>query len=266
MEQETIVNSYKVRTALVIFLALAALFVGVQTVGAVRSWNGPYDKAKVPEIVVSGTGEKMAVPDLATVSFGVTEQAKTPKEAQDKVTDRMNKALAYLKSQGIAEKDMKTEGYFSNPRYEYQSVSCRAGAYCPPGRQVIVGYEVTHSVSVKVRDTNKAGDILGGLGGLNVQNLSGVQFTVEDPDKVRAEARADAIADAKAKAEQLAKDLGVRIVRITAFNEGNDNPIAYRAYDMKSAAGVANEAAPAPQVPAGENKYVSNVTITYEVR
>jgi len=72
-----------------------------------------------------------------------------------------------------------------------------------------------------------------------------------------------AIEAAKAKAEQLAKDLGIRLVRIVNFSEGGNYPIYGRA-EFKALS--ADDAIPLPEIPVGENKIVSNVTITYEVR
>ena len=84
---------------------------------------------------------------------------------------------------------------------------------------------------------------------------------------VKEKARAEAIAKAKAKAETLADELGVRLVRITSFNEGGDYPIYNFGRDAFMKAGMA-ESAPtmAANVPVGENKFISTVTITYEVR
>jgi uncharacterized protein YggE len=92
---------------------------------------------------------------------------------------------------------------------------------------------------------------------------------VENEDGVKNEARTEAIAKAKEKAAQLAKDLGVTLVRITTFSEGGNFPMAYgRGGGVLMKAMSADAAiAPAPaDIPAGENKYTANVTIVYEIR
>ncbi|MEK7118618.1 MAG: SIMPL domain-containing protein, partial [Patescibacteria group bacterium] len=176
----------------------------------------------------------------------------------------------FLTGAGSLEKDIKTTGYNLYPKYEWQEQRIVCIAYpCdqPPGKQVLMGYEVTQSVEVKIRVLDDAGKILGGLSDNGATNLSGLNFLVENEDAVQATAREAAIGKAKAKAAKLADDLGVSLVRIVSFNEGGNYPIYYgrggmEAKLMSSDAGIS---APA-DIPAGENKYSSSVTIVYEIK
>ncbi|MES2437336.1 MAG: SIMPL domain-containing protein [Patescibacteria group bacterium] len=252
-----------------VFLALASLFLLVLTVGTVRGWqeNDLSADAK-PQITVTGEGEMTAVPDVASFTFTVIETGATPKIAQDKATEKTNKALAYLKDAKIEEKDIKTTSYNINPQYEYRQASACVSGYCAPGKQVLIGYEVLQSVLVKVKDTAQAGTILGGIGEVGVQNVSGLQMTFNDDEAIMREARKAAIEDAKAKAEILANDLGVRLVRITSFVESGSGmpypmPAAYESKVMNQAMDARGAA---PSLPAGENKVNTVVTITYEIR
>jgi uncharacterized protein YggE len=140
--------------------------------------------------------------------------------------------------------------------------------YCPPGKSILTGYEVNQTVSVKVRKTEDAGDVLTKVGGLGATNISGLDFVVDDTDAAKAEARELAIADAKEKAKALAKALDIKLVRIVSFNDSSDYPPMYYAMDSMSSVKAmgAGEAAVSPRLPVGENKTVSNVTITYEVK
>ena len=144
-------------------------------------------------------------------------------------------------------------------------------SYCPPGKQVLAGYEVNQTVTVKVRKTDTAGDVLTKVGDLGASNISGLDFIVDDIETIKAEAREKAVSDAKAKAKVLAKTLGVRLDTVVNFYENGDGgyPIMYREAAMDSkvmmeGAAVAPQASPV--LPTGENKVVSNVTITYEIK
>jgi len=217
-------------------------------------------------IVVSGEGEVFAVPDIATFSLSVIEEAKEVEDAQTEATRKANEIIAYLKSVGVEERDIKTTNYNVYPRYEYRETS-GSGIVRPGGERVLVGFEVSQSLTVKVRDTEKAGEILSGVGARGVSDISGLSFTIDDEDELKAEAREMAINDAKEKAEALARDLGVDLIRIVGFNEGGDYypmPLYARAESLTfdSAGG----GAVAPDLPVGENKIISNVTITYEIR
>ena len=56
-----------------------------------------------------------------------------------------------------------------------------------------------------------------GLGTTGVSNLSGPDFSIDNPDALQVQARKLAIDDAKAKAQVLAKDLGVSLGKIERF-------------------------------------------------
>ncbi len=200
MDQEWFNSQKTVKTAGIVFLVFASLFLFVATIGAVRGWHeNDVSTGERPQITVSGKGEITAIPDIAQFSFSVTEEAKTTKEAQEKATVKTNAAIAYLRSVKIDDKDIKTVGYNVNPRYEYvkdQSVIGCVGMGCP-GKQIINGYEVSQTIQVKVRDTTQAGTILAGIGDLNVTNISGLDLTIDDETKLLQQAREKAIEDAR---------------------------------------------------------------------
>jgi len=237
------------------------------------SYVGKSDQI-VNTISVNGKGDAMATPDVATFSFSVTENAKAITDAQTQATAKVNSALKAVRDAGVADKDIQTLSYTINPHYDYQTGACpmiattNSVAYpCNPGKQVLTGYDVSETIQVKVRALDKAGAIFASIGALNVQNVNGLDFSVDNPDAVKAQARADAIADAQSRAQVLAKQLGVSLVRVTSFYESGDQ--TYPVYAMGGAvslkADVASVPAPAPEVPAGEQKVTDNVTITYEI-
>jgi len=216
-------------------------------------------------ISVSGTGEAVAIPDTAEFTYSVVESAKTVPDAQKLASDKANKTIDFLASNGIDKNDVKTLSYDINPKYEYQQGALCPNFGCPPGKQILTGYEVSQTVSVKVKKTDDAGKVLSGIGALGVSNVSGLSFTVENEDAVKSEARGKAINDAKAKAAELAKELGVKLVRVVNFSEnGMPMPIMYN-----KAAGMSADMsfqAAAPELPPGQNTVTSNVTVTYEIK
>jgi len=249
-----------------IVLIVLAVFLAIQSVySLVATRNIGKENPYMNTITVNGTAEKLATPDLATFSFGAEATAESVASAQKVVTDRVNKALDIIRAAGVEDKDIKTIGYNINPHYEYTQGVCTQYS-CPPGRQNLVGYDVSQMIEVKVRDTSKAGEILGKLGSAEITNLSGLSFTIDDEQKVIAEARAEAIADARAKAKVLAKDLGVRLGDVVSFSDSNDYPMPYYGGVYNKGMDVAMPESAAPRVPTGENTIISNVSITYEVR
>lgn len=255
------------RMALSGALLALMLFLLAGTVSSLRSMH--YIGAGITPtntIQVSGEGEVFAIPDIAEFSFSVSETAKDVQTAQANATKKSNAAIAYLKQQDIEEKDIKTIDYSVNPHYEWQQQDvCSGMVPCPSGKQVLIGYDVSQTVQVKVRDTKKAGDLLAGVGSRGATNVSGLNFTVEDQKKLEAEARGKAIADARSRAEVLAKDLGIDLVRVVSFSENGGREIYYtKAMGVMAMDSAAQ--APIPEIPVGQNKIASSVTVIYEIR
>lgn len=219
-------------------------------------------------ISVTGKGEAFAKSDIASFSFSVLAKESTASLAQSKSAESINKILAFLKEKGVEEKDVNTSGYYLNPRYEYPKSECNEWGYCPPtgGEPKLVGYEVSQTVEVKVRKIDDVGMLISGAGELGATNMSGPSFTIDDDSKYIAEAREKAIADARAQAEVLAKNLGVRIVRMTGFWEEMPSPYGYGGYAKAEMSMMSADAAIVPEMPAGENQITSTVNIQYEIK
>lgn len=258
----------RLRFAVLIAVVMLAFFLAGQ---ATKSWLGVrYVGAGMQAtntINVSGYGEAFGAPDIATFSFTVSSEKSTVAAAQAEATAKINAITEYLKAQGIAAKDIRTSDYSVNPQYDYQTMVCAAGTYCPGGKQTLRGYEVRQVTTIKVRDTAKAGDLLTGVGAKGATEVSGLSFTFDDPNKLQNDARAEAITDAKQKADLLASQLGVKLVRVVSYSDSGNSPMPYYARDTMMYASAGAEAkVEAPSISIGENKVTSNVSVTYEIR
>ena len=271
------------KRGIIAVVAMLALFLSVQVVAGVKEWR--YIGAGLQAtntISISGHGEAFGVPDIATFSFSVVSNKATVAAAQEDATAKINAVTAYLTGAGVDKKDIQTSDYSVYPQYEYQNAICPTSApvssgstgastaiYCPPGKQVLKGYEVRQTTTIKVRDTAKAGDLLSGVGDKGATEVSGLNFTFDKPEMVQDEARDKAIAQAKEKADVLAKSLGVHLIRVVSYNEngGYPSPLYARdaAYGMGGAANQSVKTS-APEISIGQNKITSDVTVTYEIR
>ena len=215
---------------------------------------------------VTGEGEVFATPDIAQFTFTVTEEADSVALAQETVTEKINTALSVLKGLSVEDRDIKTTGYNAYPRYTYPETLC-ANGFCPPREQILSGYEVSQTISVKIRNTEKAGGALSGVAGAGISNISGLQFVIDDQDLLMAEARSKAIADAKEKVKRLADDLGVHVKKVVNFSESFGGPYpTYESAYAKDGLGGDGVVASVPQLPSGENTIKIQVYITYEIK
>jgi len=255
-------------------LGVLALFLLSATLGELKGYQFIGSGVTATNTIsVNGDGEVFAVPNTADIMATIQETAKDVKTAQDNATKKSNDVIAYLKGAGVDEKDIQTTDYSVNPQYSYEQSSCPKPLdggpviYCPPGRQSINGYQVSETLTVKVRDTSKAGDLLQGIGQRGISQVNGPNFTLDDADQktYEAQARGKAIDDAHTKAEALAQQLGVHLVRVVGFSEGGGGPVYY-AKAMSMDAGMAAPAPAAPEIAPGQNKITSNVSVTYEIQ
>ncbi|MFH1612076.1 MAG: SIMPL domain-containing protein [bacterium] len=210
-------------------------------------------------ITVADIGEVYAKPDLALTDFSVVTEAVTVVEAMKQNTDKMNTIISFIKRQGVDNDDLKTTNFNIYPRYEYQERS----TFYPTGERVLVGYEVNQTLQVKIRELDKIGQIIQGATDAGANQIGNLQFTIDNQDELKKEARELAIEKAKEKAKELAKQLDVSLVRIIDFNEGIDNPV-FRTLNasVDEAYGLGGGE---PQIETVQNKIEVNVSITYEI-
>jgi len=272
---EELLKNKRFATALIILAFAGSAYLAGQFLNGLKQYTFiGRDVPAVTTINVSGDGEEFVIPNVAEVSFSVSKDAKTVAEAQKDSGTKINAIMEYLKSQKIETKDIQNSDYSVYPKYDYQrAVACidnNFNGYCPSGKQILIGYTVSQTISVKIRELDKAGDIMVALGDKGATNISGLNFTVDTDLRKTTEAlaRGKAIAEAQSKAALLAKDLGVKLTRVVSFSENNATP--YYGYGggarKEMMALSADSMAPAPELPVGQSKIVSNVTITYEIQ
>jgi len=210
---------------------------------------------------VSAEGKIVAIPDVAQFSFGVkTEGGKNIADLQKENTKKVNQAIEFVKASGVETKDIKTVNYNLEPRYQYYSCP-REGGPCPPPD--IVGYTVTQTVLIKVRDFKKIGDILSGVIQNGANEVSQLSFAIDDPTLVQNQARNEAIAKAKEKAISIAKAGGFRLGRLLSIEESQGPEPIYRYKTLEAVGG--GEAIPSPVIEPGSQEITITVTLKYEI-
>jgi len=205
-------------------------------------------------ITIEGTGKVVAAPNIAVTSIGLVTEKADVAAAQVENSQKMKALVASLKKLGIADEDIKTAQYQIYPKYSYEE---KKGS-------TITGYSISQSLDVKIRDLTKISEVLASAGAAGANQVSGIQFTIDEPKNLRAEARAEAVKDAQDKADKLAQDLGVRLGRVIGFSESQGgSPVPY---PMMAKDAVGGYAEAAPQIQAGTLDIQSNVSVTYEIR
>ena len=220
---------------------------------------------------VSGEGEVVAIPDVAQFTFQVITQGGTNiADLQTQNVEKTNNAIAFVKAQGVEEKDIKTQNFNLDPRYQYYNCSPRSLGgeveACPPPE--ITGYTITQTVQVKVRKENfaKIGAIVSGVVENGANSVSQLSFIIDNPDEDESRARAQAIEKAREKAKAVAKAGGFSVGRLLSIQEGG-SPIYYPMYEkaLDYGMGGAPLATPTPTIEPGSQEVKVFVTLVYEI-
>lgn len=236
--------------ALVYFIVFLGAKIN-QSIITTKSLNEP-----VPfehSILIDGKGTVTGTPDIATVSLGILSRGVDVATAQTSNSTSMNAMIEKIKAIGIADADIATSNYNV---YEDQAWNPDTGAY------ISNGWIVSQEIAVKIRDTKNISIVLDTAGKNGATNITGPNFTLDNPSNLKAEARTEALADAKAKAAAIAKSLGVKIDGVIGYSEWSDDGILFvneRSMVADSVGGIT------PTIQPGSTEVTVNVTVTFKL-
>lgn len=259
----------KTKDYLRIALIIVALVGAYVLLNYVSSYSLSVASSSGPSLWISEEGKATAVPDVAGFAFQVITEGDTNVGAlQETNTEKINKAIDFIKSEGVEAKDIKTSSYEITPRY--QTYACTANLYsaeirvtaCPPSD--IVGYSIKQSVEIKVRNFEKIGALLTGVVQNGANSVSSLNFNIDDLTGLQNQARAEAINKAKAKAAAMAKAGGFRLGRLLSFDENTPYYPVYSAKEMTL--GMGGDGAVAPRIEPGSQEISVRVTLRYQIK
>ncbi|KKW44739.1 MAG: hypothetical protein UY90_C0002G0020, partial [Candidatus Peregrinibacteria bacterium GW2011_GWA2_54_9] len=96
-------------------------------------------------------------------------------------------------------------------------------------------------------------------------NVSGIQFLMDDMAALRDRARSESIAKAKKQAEDLAEELGMSLGKLTSYGE-DISSFPDTGYGKGGYGGGGGTVMAEGPVPIGEQEFTLRVYLTYELR
>lgn len=213
---------------------------------------------------VNGVGTVVTEPDIANLSLGVEARATTVSEARDDAATAMTAIVSFLTSNGVAERDIRTQSFNISPQYTFQE---RLEGGFRTNERVLTGYQVTNTVSVKVRDLDQTGPVLDGVvkAGGDLVRVNGISFSVDDPDPLKVQARELAVQQALEKAQELATLAGVTLGQLVFISESSSTPVFSQVEAARADFAVASSFAPTP-ISAGESQIQVTVQAVFAIQ
>ena len=194
-------NRFSFITTLLIILQLVFLLSSCS--------NSNLPTAENDGILVTGSATIQSSPDLATLRVGVQSFDKNVEKAVNDNNTKIESIILNLENKGLTEKDMETDQFNISPQREYRNNN-------PP---IVVGYNVSNILTVKIRNLESLGEIMQVTVGSGANTINGLSFSIEDPNPLRQKARGLAMEDALSRAEILADASGIEVGKPISIQE-----------------------------------------------
>ncbi|MBD3182034.1 DUF541 domain-containing protein [Candidatus Poribacteria bacterium] len=202
------------------------------------------------QIRVTGSAEVTSAPDIASIQVGTQTFNREVEAAVDENNEKTDGLIKAIIQEGVLEKDIQTSNFSIYPQRDYENNK----------NGEIIGYYVSNNVTVKVRDLDSIGRVLQSAIDAGANNIYGINFTLDDPEQFKSEARIKAIENAHKKAESMAEAAGVKLGNAVSIDEVSSSGGIYYGVDYDKSAAEAN----VPIQP-GELELTVQVQIVYEI-
>ena len=214
-----------------------------------------------PSITVQGNGRTEVTPDLATISFAVTEEGEKANDLQKSITDKANAVKDALLEAGLPEDQFRTAGVQLYTQYDYSE-----------GVETAVGYRGEISMSVNEISISDVGKYLQILSRNGVNQINGISVFYSGYEDAYCEALEKAMQQARKKAEALANAEGASVTGLYTVKEGYENDSlrsmtksVSNSYAMEEYEEAAMDDAGGLEYMAGTTEVEAVVTVCYEI-
>lgn len=167
-----------------------------------------------PYIYVEGKAETEKPADMVTMRFDLVARNADQAKANQEVQTKANKIFAMLNQRKIAENDVVASDIKSEPQFENDDSGRRHNR--------IVGYSVTRTFAVKVRDVHTFATMIDELISVGGVELSGVDTALAKEKEIRNEIFEKALTNAREQAEKTLNPMGMKIDAVFAVS-----PVAF---------------------------------------
>lgn len=185
--------------------------IGVVVLGLVGfSVLSSFNPSQEDAVTVSGQSTIEVTPDLITIYFNVEETADTSKEAEDAVSEKVNRLTNNIIAEGFDREEIKTQNFNIYPEYEWTR-----------GERELIGYKATHSLKVEfsTEKTDKIGDVIDAGTDADAM-ISYINFELSEELQQQEKANAIKMAsqDARIKAEAIAEGFGMEVGKLQSVS------------------------------------------------
>lgn len=200
------------------------LILALMTTAAAQASDGLMEMTATDKqniITVPGNGRIEMMPNMAQIEIFVEAKAKTTEAAQEMNATQMRRLTGTVVSRfGLKKESIKTTGYIVFPEYEDST-------------RTVIGFVVRHTLTIKITQTERVGELLDVAGVSGATGIGYVQFGLSNQKDVELKALKLAVDDALVKARAIATAADRVIKRLVRVSQGNYQIIASREEGQK---------------------------------
>lgn len=235
---------------LALFLCVSIANTSINMMQQARKFKG---EAPTRTVTLTGTGSVDAAPTKATIVVSVYNEGEKQADVQSEGNTTMAAVQTAVKALGVEDADIQTNSYSLSPQYDYTS-----------GVQKTTGYQLSQSIEVTVRTVDQLSAIIDAATAAGANSVSTPQFTIDEEDTLKDEARSKAADEVAAQRTSYENTLGVQLGEIVTIQESNGDSVPVPIY----AAGVAEKGDVSTSAPieSGSNTVSVTLSVTYALQ
>ena len=226
----------------------------------IAAWSDDSTKPEIPTVTVVATGSVAATPDTAFVTLGMDTAGKSLADTQRQNSAVIQKVLERLRELKIEKERIQTAAFTVSPQYKPPP---KRPSDSPPAPPEIVGYMISNTITIEVRDVEKVGAVIEEVLSAGANHFHGLRWALRDEQQARLNALKIAAGKAREKAAALSEAVNVKLGRLVNVTEGSQvvHPTPRLGRAMAAFEG------PSVEVPisSGEMKVEATVTLIYEI-
>lgn len=240
------------KSLLLVCLCLTTLVYGLSRgLEFVRNLNHDFGPVTIQ---FQGVGRASLVPDEATISLGVVTRAPSNQEVATRSREKSDQVRTALENMGLSKEAISSQYFNLNAEYFYPENA--------PAQ--ITGYVANHTLNLHLKgeELDRLSQFINTAIENGADEIYSTAFSLsqEQIDQTRKQIHEQAITDAKTKAQQTAKELGLRVDRLTSYYE--DTPQFPSPYLDYGKGGGAEYSVVAP----GPTDFTVTITASFQMK
>jgi uncharacterized protein YggE len=186
-------------------------------------------------IYAGADGKFEAAPDTAVLRLDIAAQQDTSRAAYDRAAAAADRVRQAMKANGLDAKDLQIGSYSVQPMYDWKNP-----------KHKVVGYRVSTSLTLKLRDFSKIGGIVEQTADIDDMQNQYLNYTLENVEAAKAKAAEDALHRARNEAAAVAAAGGRALGEMLYASVDVFQPVILAQPMVQRGAMAGNAAAPAP--------------------